>query len=93
MQRIYTGPNIPKLGLSTNRIYLEDEQGNKYPPSIVAALKANPGLERFMIDFETFAGGKPPGAPQSAPRGATSIQPRGTPIRKKPGSFITVGRK
>jgi len=84
---IYTGPNIPKLGLATYHIYL-----GEFPPNIAAALKANPGLQRHFKDFELFASGRPPGAPDL--RGpSVPFAVRGTPIKKKSGSFITIGRK
>ena len=84
---IYTGPNIPRLGLATYHIYLDE-----FPPNIAAALKANPGLQRHFKDFEVFASGRPPGAPD--PRGpAISPATRGTPIKKKSSSFVTIGRK
>jgi hypothetical protein len=95
MQRIYTGPNYPKLGLYTYAIYLEDESGSKFPANVAAALKANPGLERHFTNFETFSGGIPPGAPVAqAPGGAAKTSPRRNPIRRKSSSIFTIiGRK
>jgi hypothetical protein len=93
MQRIYTGPNFPKLGLYTYDRFLEDEEGNKFPSNIAAALKANPGLEHHFIDFELFAGGPPPGTPQLVPGGITRTQQRGTPIKNRSSSFIIIGKK
>jgi hypothetical protein len=84
---IYLGPNNPKLGLATYQIYL-----GEFPPNVASALKANPGLQRHFIDFETFANQRPPGAPPLR-TAAASPAIRGTPIKKKSGSFITIGKK
>lgn len=92
MQRIYTGPNFPKLGLYTYDRFLEDPSGERFPANVVAALKTNPGLEHYFEDFDKFAAGTPPGTPQPVSGGGFKAF-RGTPIKNRSSGFTVIGKR